>query len=296
MAKPGAKGDISRTSSGQLSPADIGARPGEHVVEIPLNELNAPDPHPFLVSDDDAMTQLAESVRRFGVREPGLARPLTESGFELLCGNRRKRACEIVGLDTLPVIVRELDDCAAAVAMVDSNLLQREKLLLSEKAWAYRVKLEALNHSGVRAEANSVDVLVEQTGESKNQIFRLIRLTELVDNLLDKADTRQLAFNTAVELSYLSYDEQQCVAEAMEQYEVRPSLSQAIRLKKLKQSGKLTEEVIGNVLAETKESPLSENIIRLKYRKFFPAEYSPKQVENTIIALLRDWQKAQLAH
>jgi ParB family chromosome partitioning protein len=296
MANSRTKGDTSQTSNGQITPADFGVRPSERVVEITLNELHAPDPHPFLVQDDDAMTQLAESVRRFGVREPGLARPRSEGGYELLCGNRRKRACEIVGLDTLPVIVRELDDCSAAVAMVDSNLLQREKLLLSEKAWAYRVKLEALNHSGVKAEANSVDILVEQTGESKNQIFRLIRLTELVDNLLDKADARQLAFNTAVELSYLSFDEQQFVVDAMSQYEIRPSLSQAIRLKKLKQSGKLTAEVIDNILAESKESPVAENIMRIKYRKFFPAEYSPKQVENTIIALLRDWRKAQLAH
>jgi ParB family chromosome partitioning protein len=297
MAKKATKGR--EIQNGQLTLADFYAQLGECVRELPLAELFPPDPHPFLVQDDDAMTRLAESVKQFGVREPGLARPRTDgagqsgAGYELLCGNRRRRACEIAGLTTMPVIVREMDDQTATVAMVDSNLQQREELLFSEKAWAYRIKMEALNHNGVKAEMHSVDILIEQTGESKNQVFRLIRLTELVDSLLDKTDTRQLAFNTAVELSYLSYYEQHIVADAMARYDVKPSLSQAVRFKKLKKDGKLTPEIIESILAESKESPVAEPTMRLKYRKFFPPEYSPKQIEKTIIGLLRDWQKTR---
>jgi ParB family chromosome partitioning protein len=266
---------------------------GERIVEIPLGELFPPDCHPFQVVNDEAMGRLAESVRQFGVREPGLARKRVEGGYELLCGNRRRMACDMIGLSTMPVIIREMDDDDAVIAMVDSNLQQRETLLPSEKAWAYRVKMEALNHSGVKAERNSVDVLVEQTGESKNQIFRLIRLTNLLEALLDKVDARQLAFNPAVELSYLSLDEQNAVLKSMEQHEVKPSLSQAVRFKKMKQAGTLTAEIIDEVLSEVKESPVSEAKITLHYRKFFPPEYSPKQVEEIIITLLQNWRAEQ---
>ncbi|MDR1538339.1 MAG: ParB/RepB/Spo0J family partition protein [Clostridiales bacterium] len=262
---------------------------GGRVTEIPLAELHEPDPHPFLVRDDDAMGLLAESVRQHGVREPGLARPRSEGGYELLCGNRRKRACEIAGLPALHVIVRDLDDQAAAIAMVDSNLQQREKLLFSERAWAYRVKMEALNHSGLKAEQNSVDVLNGQTGESRNQIFRLIRLTELVDPILDRVDARELAFNTGVELSYLSYDEQFIVADAMDRHGVKPSLSQAVRCRQLKKDGKLTPERIDGILAEPKESPVGEQTTRLKYRRYFPASKYGKssQYENPAPAASR---------
>jgi len=266
---------------------------GERVIEVALTELHAPDCHPFLVNDDDAMKKLTESVREYGVREPGLARPNPDGGYELLCGNRRKRACELAGLDTMPVIVRELDDDSAVIAMVDSNLQQREKLLLSEKAWAYRMKLEAMNHSGVKADRHSSDIMAEQTGECKTQIFRIIRLTELVDDLLDKVDNRGLAFSPAVELSYLSYDEQRIVLECMEKHGVKPSLSQAVRFKKMKQAGTLTADVINEVLSEIKESPISEEKITLHYRKFFPPDYSPKQIEAVIVGLLREWKAAQ---
>jgi ParB family chromosome partitioning protein len=174
--------------------------------------------------------------------------------------------------------------------MVDSNLQQREKLLFSEKAWAYRVKTEALNHKGVKSGSHSVDAITVQTGESRNTVFRLIRLTELVEVLLDKVDARELAFNTAVELTYLTYDEQFIVADAMAKYEVNPSLSQAVRFKKMKQAGMLTGAVIDEVLSEPKESPVSETKITLHYRKFFPPEYSPKQIEAVIISLLTDWK------
>jgi ParB family chromosome partitioning protein len=232
-----------------------------------------------------------ESVRQFGVREPRLARPLTDGGYELLCGNRRKRACQIVGLTVMPVIVREMDDSQAVIAMVDSNLFHRERILPSEKAFAYKMKLDALNHNGVKADRHSCEIVSEQTGESVTQLFRFIRLTELVEVLLDKADARELALTTAVELSYLSYDEQLIVADCMDKYVIKPSLSQAVRLKKLKQDGTLTEEIIDGILAEEKK--LNENKPQgsLRFRRFFPPEYSAKQIELVIYDLLRNWQK-----
>jgi ParB family chromosome partitioning protein len=268
---------------------------GDVITEILLSELHEPDNHPFQVNNDDAMTALVESVAQYGIREPGLARPRSEGGYELLCGNRRKMACQLAGLATLPVIIRELSDDDAAIAMVDSNLQQRDKLLFSEKAWAYRLKMEALNHKGVKSESHSCEVIKAQTGDSRNTIFRLIRLTELVEILLDKVDARDLAFNTAVELTYLDYKEQFTVADVMAKHEVKPSLSQAVRFKKMKQAGTLTAEVINEVLSEAKESPISETKITLHYRKFFPPEYSPKQIETVIIELLTDWKKTQPA-
>ena len=287
MAQKNLKGGALDSNINQLS---LDLYCGERIAEIAITELHEPDPHPFLVTNDDAMSALVESIKENGVREPGLARPLAGGGYELLCGNRRKRACEIIGLMTMPVIIRELDDQAAIVAMVDSNLQQREKLLLSEKAWAYRMKMEALNHNGVKGEQCSFEIMVERTGESRNQIFRLIRLTELVDAILNKVDSRELAFNTGVELSYLNYDEQRIVVGTMEKYDVKPSLSQAVRLKKLKKDGRLTTEIIDSILAEPKESPVGETVTRLKYRRYFPPDYSPKQVEAVIVELLTDWK------
>jgi ParB family chromosome partitioning protein len=179
--------------------------------------------------------------------------------------------------------------------MVDSNLQQREKILPSEKAWAYRVKMEALNHKGVKGDNHSADEITAQTGDSRNQVFRLIRLTELIDTLLDKVDARQLSFNAAVELSYLSYDEQRVVADAMERCAVKPSLSQSVRLKKLKQSGTLTEEAIDKILAEEKKPPQGEPTGSMKFRKFFPPEYSKKQIEAVIVGLLKSWKSGQMA-
>jgi ParB family chromosome partitioning protein len=262
---------------------------GVRIEEIPLAELHAPENHPFQVNDDAAMERLVESVREYGVREPGLARPMS-GGYELLCGNRRKRAAEIIGLPTLPVVIRELDDDAATLAMVDSNLQQREKILPSEKSWAYKLKLDALYHSSKKSERHSFEVVCEQTGESKNQIFRLIRLTELICPLIDKVDARQLAFNPAVELSYLTIPEQTAVAEAMAKYDVKPSLSQAVRLKKLRQAGTLTLELIDSILAEEKKPPKREATGSMRFRKFFPPDYSTKQIESVIVGLLTDWK------
>ncbi|MCL2516921.1 MAG: ParB/RepB/Spo0J family partition protein [Oscillospiraceae bacterium] len=263
---------------------------GEAVFEIPLDELNPPEFHPFQVNDDESMKRLTENIKRYGVREPGLARPREDGGYELLCGNRRKRACELAGIPTMPVIIREMDDDSAAIAMVDSNLEQREKLLYSEKAWAYRIKLEALNHNGVKGDMLSVDVLSEQTGESKNQIFRLVRLTELVLALLDKVDAKQLAFNPAVELSYLSQVEQTVAASAMDKYGIKPSLSQAVRLKKMKKDGTLTIETIDAILSEGKKPTKGEPASSMRFRKYFPPEYSQKQMDAVIVDLLKNWK------
>ncbi|MCL2853950.1 MAG: chromosome partitioning protein ParB, partial [Defluviitaleaceae bacterium] len=206
------------------------------------------------------------------------------------CGNRRKRACELAGIPAMPVIIRDLDDNSAALAMVDSNLEQRDKLLYSEKAWAYRIKMDALNHNGIKGDMLSVEVLVEQTGESKNQIFRLVRLTELIVTLLDKVDARQLSFNPAVELSYLAQVEQSAVASAMEEYCVKPSLSQAARLKKMSKDGALTPEAIKKILAEAKKTPKGEPVGTMRFRKYFPPDYSQKQMDAVIIELLTDWK------
>ena len=265
-------------------------RDGECIVEIPLAELFPPDFHPFQVNDDLSMARLAKSVKLYGVREPGLARLRANGGYELLCGNRRKRACELAEKETMPVIVRELDDASAALVMVDSNLDQREKILPSEKAWAYKIMMDALNHNGVKGESHSYEIMVERTGESKNQIFRVIRLTDLIVTLADKVDARKLAFNPAVELSYLSITEQTAVEEAMAAQDVKPSLSQAVRLKKLKQAGKLTLDDIDAIMSESKKPPKGEPTGSMRFRKYFPPDFSQKQMDKVIIELLTDWK------
>jgi ParB family chromosome partitioning protein len=215
----------------------------------------------------------------------------------LLCGNRRKRACELAGLEKMPVIIRKLDDDDAVISMIDSNLQQREKILPSERAWAYKMKMEALNHNGVKADKLSCEVMAEQTGESIAQIFRFIRLTELVEKLLDKVDARELALTPAVELSYLNYDEQHLVVTAMSNYQIKPSLSQAVKLKKLKQGGKLTAEVIDEILSEEKghnASTPKEDKIFGKFKSFFPTEYTTVQMSEVITQLLTEWKARTL--
>jgi ParB family chromosome partitioning protein len=236
------------------------------------------------------MTRLAENIKKHGVRQPGIARPRIEGGYELISGNRRKRACEIAGLETLPVIVHEMDDDAAILVMADTNLEQRDKILPSERAWAYRMMMEALNHNGVKGDEYSHEVMTERTGVKKSQLFRIIRLTELILALLDKVDAGQLALNPAVELSYLTPKEQTAVAEAMAAHEVKPSLSQAVRLKKLKQDGKLTPDMIDAVLSEDKTLPKSEPSGNARYRGFFPPDYSQKQIDAVIVELLTGWK------
>jgi ParB family chromosome partitioning protein len=266
---------------------------GEHIQMIPLIELHEPDPHPFAVRNDEAMKKLVENIRDYGVREPGLARPYANGGYELLCGNRRKRASEIAGLLEMPVIVREMTDEQAILAMVDSNLQQRENILPSEKAWAYRCRMEALNHNGIKGDQDSSVIMAEQTGESTTQIFRFIRLTELVETLLDMVDLKKLAFTPAVELSHLSYDQQHTVVDCMTKHEVKPSLSQAVKLKKLSQSGMLTAETVDEVLSELKSQAVSktkEDKTINKFKRFFPDDYTPRQIEKVIISLLQNWK------
>ena len=283
-------GNLALVNHDNISDIPVIQFKGEHIVEIPLTELYPPDFHPFQVNDDDAMSRLTESVKTCGVREPGLVRPRVEGGYELLSGNRRKRACELAGIPTMPVIIHELDDDNAAIVMVESNLQQRDKILPSEKAWAYRVMMEALNHNGIKGEQHSYEIMTARTGESKNQIFRIIRLTNLIVTLIDKVDAKQLAFNPAVELSYLSLKEQIVVAEAMADNEIKPSFSQAVRLKKLKQEDKLTEKTIREILSETKKPPKGTPTGSARFRKYFPLDYSPKQIDTIIIELLKNWQ------
>jgi len=267
---------------------------GERILEIPLDDLYPPEYHPFQVNDDEAMDRLTKNIKRNGVREPGLARPRiddtgTFTGYELVVGNRRKRACQLAERLTMPVIIREMSDEDAVIAMVDSNLEQREKLLYSEKAWAYRVKLEALNHNGIKGDKLSVEILVEQTGESKNTIFRIVRLTELVIDLLDRVDHGKLSFTAAVELSYLSQSEQMAASAAMDNYDIKPSHSQAVKLKKMKQADELTLELIDEVLSEAKKEPREIKEVS-QFREYFPSGYTVSQMSEVIAGLLMEWQ------
>ena len=289
MPRKQTNGNLALASFGEIFTVSTTPTDGERIVEMPLEELYPPELHPFQVNDDDAMYRLAVSVRERGIDQPGLARPRAEGGYELLCGNRRKRACELAGLATMPVIIRELSDEKASFIMLN-NLEQREKILPSELAWAYKVMMEALNHNGIKGEQHSYEIMVERTGVKKNQLFRFIRLTELITTLIDKVDAKQLAFNPAVELSYLSIAEQTAVAETMAAYEIKPSLSQTVRLKKLKKDGKLTLDMIDRILSEAKKPPKSEPTGSMRFRKYFPPDYSQKQMESIIVELLRDWK------
>ena len=243
---------------------------------------------------------MAESVKQYGVLSPAIARPLPDGGYELVSGHRRKRACELAGLETMPVIVRELDDDAAVILVVDSNL-QREGLLPSERAFAYKLKLEALRHQGERTDLTSSqlgtklradEIIAEQDGSSRNQIQRYIRLTELIPALLDMVDERKIAFNPAYELSFLKQSEQQLLLDAMDSEQATPSLSQAQRLKQFSQRGELTSAVMRAIMSEEKKPEIDRiTITGDRLRKYFPRSYTPKQMEETIIKLLEQWQK-----
>ena len=272
----------------------------ERVQEIPLDQLKPFKNHPFKVRDDQRMLDTVDSIREYGVLVPAIARPDPEGGYELISGHRRKRGCEMAGLQTMPVIIRDLDDDAAVLVMVDSNI-QREELLPSERAFAYKMKLEALKHQGARSDLTSSqlgtklradELLAQQAGESRNQVQRFIRLTELISELLDMVDERKLAFNPAVEVSYLKQDEQRMLLEAMDAEQTTPSLSQAQRLKKFSQEGRLTEEAMSAIMSEEKKSDMDKVTLRSDtLRKYFPKSYTPKQMEQTIIKLLDVWQK-----
>ena len=272
----------------------------EKVMEIPLSELRPFKDHPFKVLDDERMLDTVESVKKYGVLSPALARPRPEGGYELVSGHRRHRAAGLAGLDTLPTIVRNLDDDEATILMVDSNL-QRETVLPSERAWAYRMKLDAMRHQGARTDLTSsqvgmrlqaLDIVGQQAGDSRNQVHRYIRLTELIRPLLDMVDERKIAFNPAVELSYLKPDEQNMLLDAMDSEQATPSLSQAQRLKKFSQSGNLTKESMLAIMSEEKKSDLDRLTFNTDtLRKYFPKSYTPQQMESTILKLLETWAR-----
>ena len=273
----------------------------EKVQEILLSELHPFPNHPFKVVDDERMLDTADSIREHGVLVPAIARPRPDGGYELIAGHRRKRGCELAGLDTMPVIVRNLDDDASTIIMVDSNI-QRESLLPSERAFAYKMKLEALNHQGKRAGLTSSqlgtklmrtdEILAEQSGTSRNQVQRYIRLTELVPDLLDMVDAKKIAFNPAVELSYLKPEEQTALIEAMDSEQATPSLSQAQRLKRFSQEGTLSPDMMRAILSEEKKADMDRvTLTGDTLRKYFLKSYTPRQMEQTILKLLEGWHR-----
>ena len=272
----------------------------ERVQEIPLSELHPFKGHPYKVLDDEAMQKTVESIAQFGVMTPAIARPRPEGGYELIAGHRRHHASELAGKETMPVIVRDMDDDAATILMVDSNL-QRETLLPSERAFAYKMKLEAIKHQGQRTDLTSsqvgmklqaMDIVGQEAGDSRNQVHRYIRLTELIPELLDMVDEKKIAFNPAVEISYLKPNEQQDFLEAMDYAQSTPSLSQAQRLKKFSQEGKCSLDAMCAIMSEEKKGELDRVTIKHDVlRKYFPKSYTPKQMEDTIIKLLEQWQR-----
>ena len=272
----------------------------EKVQEIPLGELHPFRNHPFKVKDDAAMQDTVDSVREYGVIVPAIARPDPSGGYELIAGHRRHHASELAGKETMPVIIRDLDDDAATIIMVDSNL-QREELLPSERAFAYKMKLEALKHQGARTDLTSrqvvgklemADIVGKNMGESGRQVQRFIRLTELIPTLLDMVDERKIALNPAVELSHLKKEEQTLLLEAMDSEQATPSLSQAQRLKKFSQQKMLSLDVMRAVMSEEKKTDLDRVTLKNEtLRRYFPKSYTPKQMEDTIIKLLEGWYK-----
>jgi ParB family chromosome partitioning protein len=275
----------------------------EKIQEIPLSELHPFRNHPFKVKDDEAMMETADSIKQYGVLVPAIARPDPEGGYELVAGHRRHRASELAEKETMPVIVRDLDDDAATIIMVDSNL-QRESLLPSERAFAYKMKLEAMKHQGDRVDLTcsqvgnklegkkSSEILAEQVGQSKNQIFRYIRLTELIPELIDMVDEKKIALNPAYELSFLKKEEQVDLLDAIDSEQATPSLSQAQRLKKYSQEGHLTLDMMRVIMGEEKKSDLDRvTFTSDTLRKYFPKSYTPQRMQETIIKLLEAWQK-----
>ena len=304
MSKPSSASKIKMSSYDALfgteeSPTDDNS---ERIQQIPLADLHTYQNHPFKVLDDDKMEETKESIAKYGVLMPVIARPRNDGGYELVAGHRRKRACELLGLVTIPTLVRNLEDDESTIIMVDSNI-QRENLLFSEKAYAYKMKLDAVKHQGARSDLTSEQVVPKLTareqvaqdaGEKSGiQISRYIRLTELIPDLLDMVDEKKLAFNTAVELSYLSHDEQPQLLGKMEELAVVPSMAQATKLKKYSSETSLTDTVVEVILLETVDKPIQVTLKKDKLNQYFPKGYSSSEMEETIIALLEEWHKNQ---
>lgn len=268
----------------------------ERVKEIQLNELHPFKEHPFKIQNDDEMKRLMESIQKFGTLTPALARPLPEGGYELISGHRRLAACQVLGIETMPVIIREMSDDEAVIAMVDANL-QREHILPSEKAFAYKMKLEAIKHQGITSrqvgeKLLSVTQVSKESDDSERQVQRYIRLTYLIPELLEMVDDGKIAFNPAVEISYLEQSEQRVLLNAMELNDCTPSHAQSIRLKKLSQEGVLQDQTIYDILAEQKPNQQEQyKFKREDIRKYFPQSYTDKQVCDTVIKLLEQWQR-----
>ena len=269
----------------------------ERVKDIPLYELHPFRDHPFKIQNDEEMKRLIESIQKFGTLTPALARPLPEGGYELISGHRRLAACQVLGIETMPVIIREMSDDEAVIAMVDANL-QREHILPSEKAFAYKMKLDAIKHQGISSSQvgtrliRSDERVAMDAGESRNQVQRYIRLTYLIPELLEMVDENKIAFNPAVEISYLEQSEQRVLLNAMELNDCTPSHAQAIRLKKLSQEGVLQDQTIYDILAEQKPNQQEQyRFKREEIRKYFPKSYTDKQVYDTVIKLLEQWQR-----
>lgn len=277
----------------------------ERVQQIPLSELHPFEGHPFRVVDDEEMQKTVESVKQYGVLTPAIARPDPDGGYEILSGHRRLRACELAGRKTLPVIVREMDDDTAIIFMVDSNL-QRENILPSERAFAYRMKLDAMKHQGARTDLSqegtssqlgmkspqALELVGKEAGDSRNQVHRYIRLTELIPEIRDLVDEKKIAFNPAVELSYLKPEEQRNFLEAMEYAQAAPSLSQAQRMKKMSQEGRCGLDAMCDVMSEVKKDDRTAITISTDVlRKYFPKSYTPQQMQDVIVKLLDQWQK-----
>lgn len=306
MAKSSVRDSIKLTSVDDLFSTEESRveQQREKVLDIPLSEISDFPNHPFKVKADEAMLEMADSVKQYGVLVPGLVRPKADGGYEMVAGHRRKKASELAGKENMPCIVRELDDDQATIIMVDSNL-QRESILPSEKAFAYKMKLEAMKRQAGRPSKEnstqvgqdlrgkySVEILGEQVGESRNQIQRYIRLTELIPSILEMVDEKQIAFNPAVEISYLAENEQQDLYNTMQSEDCTPSLAQAQRMKKLSQDGRLNIDVIFSILTEEKPNQKEKfNIQRERIDRFFPKNFSEKQKEDLIVQLLENWYK-----
>lgn len=293
------KGVSATLQKGPAEPPPFKQNP-EQIQQLPLTELHPFPNHPFKVLEDEAMQRTVESIAQYGVLAPLIVRPRPEGGYEILSGHRRQYAAKLAGLETLPVIVRNMDDNAAVVLMVDSNL-QREHILPSERAFAYKMKLEALKNQGARSDLTSSQVgtklrsdekVAHDSGESRNQVQRFIRLTHLIPELLELVDQKKISFNPAVELSYLTEPEQRDFLEAMQDTQNAPSLSQAQRIKKLSQESQCSYEAIFDIMGEEKKAEMDRVTLKNEVlRKYFPRSYTPKQMEDTILRLLEQWQK-----
>lgn len=293
------KGVSATLQKGPAEPPPSEQNP-EQIQQLPLTELHPFPNHPFKVLEDEAMQRTVESIAQYGVLAPLIARPRPEGGYEILSGHRRQYAAKLAGLETLPVIVRNMDDNAAVVLMVDSNL-QREHILPSERAFAYKMKLEALKNQGARSDLTSsqvgmklqaLDIVGQEAGDSRNQVHRFIRLTHLIPELLELVDQKKISFNPAVELSYLTEPEQRDFLEAMQDTQNSPSLSQAQRIKKLSQESQCSYEAIFDIMGEEKKAEMDRITLKNEVlRKYFPRSYTPKQMEDTILRLLEQWQK-----